>query len=66
MKNLKKISRNELKKVNGAGGEPASFDLGTGGCGSSSWCACGSVTIDLGLGGGPKEECCACPPKKIN
>ncbi|MCS3529623.1 bacteriocin-like protein [Chryseobacterium sp. JUb7] len=66
MKNLKKISRDDLKQISGGrlpvGLEPG---LGTGGCGGSSWCACGSITIDLGLGSGPREECCACPPKSF-
>ena len=53
MKNLKKLSRNELKKVNGGLMAP------DGGCGISSWCANGSLWANLGTGDGNKEYCCS-------
>lgn len=54
MKNLKKLSREELKNVNGGLMAPDA-----GGCGSSTFCTCGEFTINLG--NGPQTSCCTCP-----
>jgi hypothetical protein len=54
MKNLRKLSREELKNL--AGGRVAPISE----CGGSTWCINGSVWINLGSDlGGNKEYCCS-------
>ncbi|WP_449727702.1 bacteriocin-like protein [Chryseobacterium gotjawalense] len=55
MKNLKKLSRGELKSISGGKLAPES-----GGCESGHGCACGAIYNNF-TPGTPHWDCCSCP-----
>lgn len=59
MKNLKKLSRVELKSVFG-GGNPLEEDNTGGGCEEGHGCACGAIYNNF-TPGRPHWDCCTCP-----
>lgn len=61
MKNLKKLSRKELKTLNGGLLAPEEgLDNGSGGCESGHGCACGAIYNNF-TPGTAHWDCCTCP-----
>lgn len=58
MKNLKKLSRNELKNVYGGKRDPN--DPNEGGCEAGHGCLCGAIYNNF-TPGTPHWDCCSCP-----
>ena len=55
MKNLKKLSRKDLKKIGGGYVAPEA-----GGCEAGHGCACGAIYNNF-TPGTPHWDCCSCP-----
>jgi hypothetical protein len=62
MKNLKKLSRGQLKNIFGGGDDLALTSADSGGCEAGHFCACGAIYNNFGPRT-PTWDCCACPPK---